>query len=296
MNNNEIIEKLKEAIETKDSNCISKAIKESGIIDKLKYTVTKDCQAPLFRVRPHSTADDYPYTNVDHFSYNPMPKKGRCNLDGEALLYTSLESKTAVFEMIRADHSGRNIWLSFWLPKNPMKCFVFLFDESEIQDEYTRSMHQDIVDNLKVLDPEFDKNLELYRWISEQFFVGNYDFSSQLCSELFKAHDIDGILYPSYAGSSHGLNLVIRKEFADEHIDFQCILSLKIEKWEFPFAVKYLLLGEAMKNEIRNLEWFNCLSNDNERGRYIIERRLREELNKIHKIDFSHDFFMSLSE
>ena len=294
MNNEEIIEKLEDAIKTKDFQLIGDSIRESGIVDMLSYIVVKECHTPLFRVRPQSTREDYSCINIENFSYSPSPVGGRCNLKDNVLLYTSLESKTAVQEMIRKDHVGNNIWLSLWLPKKPIRCLVFLFDSSEIQDDYTKSMHQDIVDNLKKTDANFEENLPLYQWISSQFLSEDYIFSSQFCFELFKVHDIDGILYPSYAGKSYGLNLVLTKEFADHQMLFQDILSLKIDEWNFPSEVKYLILGKSNIYENGNIEWFPFKYNDT--APFITERRLRENSETKVKIKFQHDFSIKLEE
>jgi len=147
--------------------------------------------------------------------------------------------------MIRKEHVGNNIWLSLWLPKKPIRCLVFLFDSAEIQDDYTKIMHQDIVGNMKNTDAKFEENLLLYQWISNQFLSKDYIFSIQLCFELFKAHNIDGILYPNYAGKSHRLNLVLTKDFADNQMRFQDILSLIDHEWNFPDVVKYMILGKS---------------------------------------------------
>ncbi len=283
-----IIKKLENAIKTKKDQLIGNSILESGIIGMLNHFVIKDYNTPLFRVRPQSTRDDYPFTKIENFSYAPSPTQGRCNLKNNVLLYTSLESKTAVQEMIRKDHVGNNIWLSLWLPKIPMKCLVFLFDSSEIQDDYTRTMHQQIVDNLKESDSNFEENLSLYQWISHQFLSDDYMFSSQLCFALFRAHDIDGILYPSYAGKSHGLNLVLTKEFVDNQLSLQDVLSLKIHEWHFPDKIKYMILSESCISEHGDISW--SLIEYNENTFIIREDRLRGTSETNGKIQFQHHF------
>lgn len=288
MNNEEIIAKLEEAIKTENYQSVGDAIRESGIVDMLSYVVIKECDTPLFRVRPQSTRDNYPCINTNDFSYAPTPALGRCNLKDNALLYTALESKTAVQEMIRKDHVSQNIWLSLWLPKKSIRCLVFLFDSSEIQDDYTKTMHQNIVDNLKQTYTNFEENLSLYQWVSSQFLSEDYTFSSQLCFELFKAHKIDGILYPSYAGKSHGLNLVLTKDFADNHLYFKDILSLKIHKWDFPHVVKYMILGKSSISENGNINWLPYQFHDV--APYITEKRLNDESRLNGRIEFKHDF------
>jgi hypothetical protein len=283
-----IIRKLENAIITNDSKIIKESILDSGIIEIMNYVLEKDFDSPSFRVRPQITRDIFPFTNIDHFSYNPSPKIGRCNLENEALLYTALESKTAIQEMIREDHIGNNIWLSLWLPKKPIRCLVFLFDPSEIKDEYTKQMHQGIVDSIQLKDLNFEENLPLYQWVSNQFLSEDYSFSSQLCHELFKAHDIDGILYPSYAGKSHGLNLVLTKKFADTQLYFQDILSLKIDKWNFPYESKYMILGQSEILENGEIRWkayeFETTAP------FITEGRIQEKSKDKGKIQFKHDF------
>lgn len=290
MTNEEIIRMLEKAIKTNDSNCINKSIKDSGIIEMLSYVVEKDCHTPLFRVRPMYTKDEYSCSNVSNFSYNPTPKEeGRCNLTNDAVLYTALESRTAVQEMVKSDQAGSNIWLSIWLPKRPIKCLVFLFDSSEIEDEYTKEMHQQIVDSLRRNDPHFEDHLPLYQWISSQFLAENYIFSSQLCFELFKTYDIDGILYPSYAGRTHGLNLALKKEFADTQLCLKVVLSLKITEWNFPSEVKYMKLGESIIDGADNISWDSEVYPDGS-ALYISERKLRECVGTGGKIIFNHKF------
>lgn len=292
MNNAQIIEMLEKAIKAKDYQLIGHSIRESGIIKKFNYVVIKECHTPLFRVRPQSTRENYQWSNIDNFSYNKSPKEGRCNLIGNVLLYTALESKTAVQEMIRKDHVGNNIWLSLWLPKKPIKCFVFLFDSSKIQDDYTKSMHQEIVDNLKKADTDFEINLPLYQWISSQFLSEDYAFSSQLCFELFKTLDIDGILYPSYAGKRYGLNLVLTQKFADYQLGLQDILSLKIDEWNFPFEVKYMVLEKSNIYENGNIVWSHLMSKNT--ALFITESCLREESKNKRTIRFQHNFSLKL--
>lgn len=283
-----IINKLEKAISTKDSEKIREAISDSGILEMMKYIVEKDCNSQLFRVRSQSTRDKFPCSNIDHFSYNPSPRIGRCNKENEPLFYTSLESRTAVQEMIREELVGNNIWLSLWLPKKPMRCLVFLFDPSEIEDDYTKKMHHDIVDNLKIADPDFEEKLPLYQWVSSQFLSKDYSFSSELCHELFKAHNIDGILYPSYAGKSHGLNLVLTKDFADNQLYFQDILSLKIHEWKFPQESKYMILGESLIQENGDIKWLSY--NYDTTAPFITERRVLEKSIGKGKIQFDNNF------
>jgi len=73
MTNEGIIDKLEEAIKSKDYELIGNSIRESGIIDIFNYTVIKECDTPLFRVRPQSTRDDYPCSDIDNFSYAHSP-------------------------------------------------------------------------------------------------------------------------------------------------------------------------------------------------------------------------------
>jgi hypothetical protein len=283
-----IINTLEKAIITKDSGKIRESISGSGIIEIMKHVVEKDCNSPLFRVRSQSTREKFPCSNIDHFSYNPNPNIGRCNIENEPFLYTALESKTAVQEMIREEHVGNNIWLSLWLSNKPIRCLVFLFDPSEIEDIYTRKMHNDIVDNLKLTDSNFEENLPLYQWVSRQFLSEDYSFSSQLCHELFKAHDIDGIIYPSYAGKSHGLNLVLTKNFADNQVFFQDILSLKIHEWNFAHESKYMILGQSEIHENGDIQW--TAYGYQTTAPYITERRVREKSKEKGKIQFDHNF------
>lgn len=285
-----IISKLESAIETKDSQKIRESIKTSGVIEIMNHAVEKDNNTPLFRVRNQDTRESFPCSNIYDFSYNPSPKTGRCNVENEAYLYTGLESKTAIQEMIRKEHVGNNIWLSLWLPKKPIRCLVFLFDPSEIEDDYTKQLHQTLVENLKVKDSNFIENLPLFQWVSKKFLGDDYSFSSELCRELFIAHDIDGILYPSYAGKSHGLNLVLTKDFADTELYFQDILSLKIHEWNFPEESKYMILGESIIQKNGNIEWkayeFGATAP------FITERRVLEKSEGKGKIQFDSNFGM----
>lgn len=283
-----IISTLESAIETKDSLIIRESIKTSGIIEIMNHVVEKDNNIPLFRVRNQNTRESFPCSNIADFSYNPSPKIGRCNVENEAYLYTGLESKTVIQEMIREEHVGNNIWLSLWLPRKAIRCLVFIFDPSEITDDYTKHIHQTLVESLKLKDSNFKENLPLFQWVSKKFLGDDYYFSSELCRELFIAHDIDGILYPSYAGKSHGLNLVLTKDFADNNLCFQDILSLKIHEWNFPEESKYMILGESIIQRNCNIEWKAYEFEGT--APFITERRVLEKSEGKGKIQFNNNF------
>lgn len=277
-----IINKLEEAILTKNIEKIRKAILDCGIIELMGYAVQKDCDSWLFRVRSQSTGEEYPSNMVVNFSYNPEPKIGRCNKENEPVLYTALESRTAVQEVIREDQEGRNIWLSIWQPKRPIRCLVFLFDPSKIRDKGTRKIYAYVVQELKKIDLDFEEKLPLYQWVSEQFLTEDYSFSSELCHSLFETHDIDGILYPSYAGKTHGLNLVLTKKFANDQLRFKDVLSLKIDEWGFPQRIRYMVIYESEIND-GNVK-FKQIDRANGLTVYLSEKRILKMLKKSNNI------------
>lgn len=264
-----------------------KAITDTGITSHINHFIYKNYQAPLFRVRP-GFADDFPINAKSNFGYAPNPKIGRCNVDGEAVLYTALESKTAVLETMREEPISGNLWLSLWLPKREIKCLVFLFDSASIEDSFTRELNDSIIEQLMQQNENFEEYLPLYQWVSEQFLGDNHNFAGLLSSTLFEIHKIDGILYPSYAGKRNGINLVLSKHFVDTNLELSKVLHLKIHEWEFPERVQYLFLGKGEINKSGNITWNQEVYF--ETGIYITEKRMREKIVNDSKFFFIHEF------
>lgn len=151
-------------------------------------------------------------------------KFGRCNDKGESIFYASSESNTCICE-IRPEIKSL-ITMIGCRPKNTQPNAVVqvigVDRLSNAREEY-RAIFQDHHDSMReTLGLDFNKNLLIDNFITEQFTQivnkeedWKYKISIAITRFFIEAPRVVGIIYPSIAANSKGVNFAFKPEYAD---------------------------------------------------------------------------------
>jgi hypothetical protein len=198
----------------------------------LKYNV--------YRTRVHSD-HDFDVTKLDSFR-NPVKEKsekGRVNLKGNPVFYSSLTAETALKECPNLK-KGDVVYLSIWQPSEFVSFHAtnFLFMDngklhSTIRD-LNNSINEKLNNAIDLYDDEKKKAiLYLYNKLAEYFTSTDYNISSFLGHfHLYDGYEetelqADCVIYPSIKNNLENFNLAFHPDYAQKFVKLKYILKLK---------------------------------------------------------------------
>lgn len=232
-----------------------KALQKGTTIEEINRTIQKSMDLQLmfvqempamyndgitfYRVRVLNPNETVAESSQDEFKYPPNPKLGRANIDGQQVLYTSLDGHTAFTEKIKDILPGQSIaYLSKWTIRNipartHLRSFLFGLELEELESNYSMILAKapkEFFDRHHKQLPKEDKENFGYcqKLLCDLFSIGGkeeefYHLTSAIAYDTFvtskeKGANMPVICYPSVAKEKQSVNFAFRKDFADDHL------------------------------------------------------------------------------
>ena len=235
---------------------------------------------PLYRGRlAEYVGENEDLSRPATFSYVPLalnekglPRMGRLNYKGQSIFYASERMKTNFNEISKDCKIGDEAYMSKWILKpnsnlhlyrtipawgvctdNASGCIFTITDPNIVNGELGLY--------LKRVGYIMMSNEEIGKYLGSSY-IANCIYSSTGFVRNPKGKDFnfhyDGIVYPSAVGGSKDVNIALKPEFVDKHLELECVIKGRLSP-DMRF-VNYEKIGI---NEGGNIVWYESFIDEN---------------------------------
>lgn len=207
---------------------------------------------PLYRGRlANDIGRNEDLSNPATFSYVPLdlnekglPKIGRANYKGQSIFYASERMKTNFKEISKESNIGDEAYMAKWVLKPNSNLHLYrTIPKWGICEANNPSVLFSLT-NPKIINSELGLYLKRLGYIlmsNEE--TGKYFGSSYIANCIYSANGIardsdgnifdkdvhyDGIAYPSAIGGPDEVNIALKPEFIDKHLELECVIKGKL--------------------------------------------------------------------
>jgi len=223
---------------------------ENADFKKLKIEDFEEYLTPLFRgyrvTAPRFEKGIYLYRgricekpqNIKEISYPPsetIKSYGRANNVGESFFYAATARAVPFFEL--NIKKGQYLALSRW--KTTDKLLLNHIGFSKECKEYLSSNRtlDDIYDFVKSTKARSDLNALVHDYLSFKFSKAvnfgeerYYKLTIAISRKLFESEIFSGLLYPTITMTGNADNIVLKRNFVDQSLEFKSVESIEIKE------------------------------------------------------------------
>lgn len=194
----------------------------------------------LYRVT--NLYDGFDISNEKSYSYPPNPKMGRANIEGEPVLYCSIDPSTAITEMKGSIPIGKPFYISKWKLKFRSEVLthqIILNSETDKEGhslEVLTKTQKGQLEQMVVNVPEeaavgfvyaIKKMGDLFTNPSDELYHITSAYSHDILNVVVQDKEVPIIVYPSVESNQTSINWAIHPKFVNsEHISLTEVVEL----------------------------------------------------------------------
>lgn len=212
-----------------------------------------------------------PVSNKKSFSYPDNPLKGRTNLPGLPVLYTSDNPHSAILEKIYSlpeEYTGKRFYLSEWklIPEATMNTIMLLYgiiEPDHFYYEIAKNVFERVQETMKIYSKEGRKSLEfIARSLGLLFKQEHWNLSSVMANHwLYSDRDskiahVDCLVYPSVQKDKAGINYAFHPDFVQKHMYISSLKKIQLDKFSMQ-GLNFSLKEIGVLNN-QSVSWHQC--------------------------------------
>lgn len=194
----------------------------------------------LYRVT--NPYDGFDLSNTRSYSFPPNPKMGRVNIEGEPVLYCSLDPMTAIAEMKGTIPIGMPFYISKWKLefKSEVLTHQIIFNsETEKEGHFLEVLtktQKDQLEQMVATAPSeasegfvyaIKKMGDLFTHPNEDLYHITSAYSHDILNVVVQGKEVPIIVYPSVENNQSSINWAMHPRFVDsEHINLTEVIEL----------------------------------------------------------------------
>jgi hypothetical protein len=225
----------------------------------------------FYRARAVDPGESIDETSISQFYYNPTPKLGRANLEGQPVFYASADKNTPFHELKNQILPQKTIvYLSVWsisgqpdtvymrnlflgIPEGKDRSYASIM-ASGISAKYEQTfseMSGDLRENFIYGQKKYN---EIFTTEGNDYYhVSSAIAYNTLISALKQGVDLPILSYPSVAKEKDSVNFAIRKDFADKYLRLDEVHKVVVKQLNDNSVTFYPISRGLVKNG--RVEW-----------------------------------------